>query len=139
MFMVKSEPLSDARKPEHLKRRMLYELDMLKKSGKTVIVEGKKDKQALEKFGLSDIITLKKPLFAVVEDIVSSGKKEVVILTDLDREGKKLFSTLKKGFASFGVKIDTHFRDLLFRDTRLRQIEGIASYLGDDTDTEDLR
>ena len=105
-----------------------YHLEEIKKSGKLVIVEGKKDKIALEKLGISNIITLsKKPIFEIIED-ASKNNKEILILTDLDKEGKKLFGKLNSGFLNNGVKVDKKFREFLFKNTKLRQIEGISNY-----------
>jgi len=104
-------------------------VDELKKSQKLIIVEGKKDKQALEKLGIKNIITLsKKPIFQIIEDI-SKKNKEVVILTDLDKQGKELFGKLNSGLSYHGVKVDNKFREFLFKETKLRQIEGLVSYL----------
>jgi 5S rRNA maturation endonuclease (ribonuclease M5) len=91
-----------------------------------VIVEGIEDKKALVSLGITNIITLRKPIFYVVEAVVKSSK-ECVILTDLDSEGKKLFHRLYHELGQFGVKIDNRFREFLFR-TKLRQIEGIVKY-----------
>jgi 5S rRNA maturation endonuclease (ribonuclease M5) len=95
---------------------------------KIVLVEGAKDKNALESLGVKNIMTLKKPLYAVVEDIVSSGK-DCVILTDLDKKGKEIYARVSSKLKQSGVKVDNRFREFLF-ETRLRQIEGIISYLG---------
>ncbi len=93
-----------------------------------IIVEGKKDKIALEKLGAKNIITIKGALFNVVEEIVKKYKK-VAILTDLDKKGKELYSKLKKSLVSNGVKIEDKFRIFLFRKTKLRQIEGLIHYI----------
>ncbi len=104
-------------------------IDSLKESGKLIIVEGKKDKEALEKLCLINIVTLsKKPIFHVIED-VAEKTKEAVILVDLDKEGKKLFGKLNSGLQYHGVKVDNKFREFLFKKTKLRQIEGILSYI----------
>lgn len=56
-----------------------------------IIVEGPKDKAALKKLGLTEIIVLEgQPLYKIV-DYVSKIKDECIILTDLDSEGKKLY------------------------------------------------
>jgi 5S rRNA maturation endonuclease (ribonuclease M5) len=94
---------------------------------KTVLVEGIKDKKALELLGIKNIMTLKKPLYAVIEDIVETNK-ECIILTDLDKKGREIYSKLVSRLKHFGVKIDDSFREFLFK-TKLRQIEGILSYL----------
>ena len=104
-------------------------IDRLKESNKLIIVEGKKDKEALEQLGLKNIVTLsKKPIYKVIEE-VAEKQKEAVILTDLDKEGKKLFGKLNSGFGYQGVKVDNKFREFLFKKTKLRQIEGIVSYI----------
>ena len=52
-----------------------------------VIVEGKKDRIALQKLGINNIVELsKKPIFQIVEEI-SSSNEECAILTDLDEKG----------------------------------------------------
>jgi dTMP kinase len=94
---------------------------------KIVLVEGIKDKEALESLGIKNIITLKKPLYKIIEDIVET-KKECIILTDLDKKGKQLYARLSSKLKQFGVKIDNKFREFLFK-TKLRQIEGINSHL----------
>lgn len=104
-------------------------IDALKRSNKLIIVEGKKDKEALEQLGLKNIVTLSKtPIFQVIEDI-SKITKEVVILTDLDKEGKKLFGKLNSGLGYHGVRVDNKFREFLFKETKLRQIEGLVNYI----------
>jgi len=95
-------------------------------SGKAIVVEGKNDEAALRALGLTkEIYQLsKKPLFEVIEG-VSEKEREVIILTDLDKEGKKLYGTLSSGLQNHGVRIDNKFREWLFRNTKVRQIEGI--------------
>lgn len=91
------------------------------------VVEGKKDVAALRSFGFTNVIELTgKPLYAVVE-LVEKGAT-VQLLTDLDSEGKKLFSTLRADLTQRGVRIDNELRDALF-ETGLRQIEGLNSYI----------
>ena len=96
----------------------------LRKTNKLIIVEGKKDKRALEQLGIHDILTLNKPLFAVVES-VAALTKECIILSDLDKEGRKIYSILKEGLQRNGVKVDNKFREFLFRKTKIKQIEAI--------------
>lgn len=94
-----------------------------------IIVEGAKDKTSLEKLGLKNVLTLKgKPLFKVVEEIAVMTK-ECMILTDLDIEGKKLYAKLKKDLQRHRVKINDWFRNFLFKETTLRCIEGLHTYV----------
>lgn len=104
-------------------------IDKIKQSNTLIIVEGKKDKKALQSFDIKNIIELnKKPLFEIIEKI-SNDNKNCIILTDLDRQGKQLYGKLNSGLQQFGVKIDNSFRNFLFKKTHLRQIEGMETYL----------
>ena len=90
-----------------------------------VIVEGKKDKKALEGLGVKRIVELEAH-HSLVEKI---DEKEVVLLVDLDKEGKKIYGRLKDVLSRRGVKVNDKLRHYLFRDTQLRQVEGLATYL----------
>ncbi|MBS3107663.1 toprim domain-containing protein [Candidatus Woesearchaeota archaeon] len=111
------------------KKDILEELNRYK--NKYIIVEGKKDKFALEKLNFTKIYKLEKPLFEEVE-LISAETKEVVILTDLDTEGKKIYSYLKKHLQEHGVKINDNLRKFLSK-TEIKQIEGLAHYLKDES------
>jgi 5S rRNA maturation endonuclease (ribonuclease M5) len=105
-------------------------LEALKGSGCPIIVEGKRDRASLLDIGIrAEIIELSnKALFQVVEEVAGKAKK-VVILTDLDKEGKRLYSILRRGLLERGVHVDNVFREWLFKNTKLRQIEGFHKYL----------
>ncbi len=102
-------------------------LDEIKQKGLLVVVEGPKDRAALESLGITNIISLKKPLYAVVEEIASKAE-EIVLLTDLDEEGKKLYHRLSNDLQKHGVKVNNKLRRFLFK-TKLRHVEGLATYL----------
>jgi len=102
-------------------------LNKLSETDKLVIVEGVKDKKALQVLGVKNICCLNdKPLYNIVEKVAAANKK-VVILTDLDREGRKLYSKLRTHLQFLGVEVDNYFREFLFKNTRIRQIEGLSS------------
>jgi 5S rRNA maturation endonuclease (ribonuclease M5) len=104
---------------------LLEWIEILQRYEGIIIVEGVKDKRALEKLGINNVHPLSgKPLFKVIEDI-SQKTKRAIILTDLDKEGKKLYGTLNSGLRKHGVTIDNRFREFLFT-TRFRQIEGLT-------------
>ena len=72
-------------------KEFLEQIEKIKQNNTLVIVEGKKDSKALESFGIKNIIQLnKKPLFVIIEEIYDKNK-ECIILTDLDKQGKKLY------------------------------------------------
>ena len=104
-------------------------IEKIRDSNTLIIVEGKKDKLALQKLGINNVVELnKKPLFEIVEDIANSND-ECIILTDLDKEGKQIYSKLNSNLQKNGVKVNNKFREFLFKKTKLRQIEGLDSYL----------
>ena len=98
--------------------------------GDLILEEGQKDKAALVSLGFlpENILTLNKPLYQIVEE-VSRESRTCIILTDLDKEGRRLYSTLQHHLKRHGVKVDNKLRHFLFRETKLRQIEGLARYL----------
>src|SRR3989344_3193873 len=98
----------------------------LKETNKLIIVEGKKDKKVLQELGCKKIITISNSLFLTIDKIDS---EEVIILTDLDKEGKNLYSVIKKSLQKKGVKIDNKFREFLFKNTEISHIEGLKNYL----------
>lgn len=94
-----------------------------------ILVEGKKDIAALAELGITHTMPVKgKPLYQVVE-AVAAGHKECIILTDLDKEGKKLYGYLHHALCERGVRINNQLRFFLFRHTPLRHIEGLPHYL----------
>ena len=101
-------------------------LGKLKATEKLVVVEGEKDRRALQLLGVRKIFCLNEmPLYKVI-DGVAAISSEVVILTDLDSEGRKLYGKLKSQLQSVGVEVDNYFREFLFRNTKIRQVEGLS-------------
>ncbi|MBW3019268.1 toprim domain-containing protein [Candidatus Woesearchaeota archaeon] len=110
------------------KEELLDEIAKLKQDKYLIIVEGSKDKIALEKLGLTNIICLSKaPLYQIVEEVVKKAK-EVAILTDLDGKGKELYHVLSRDLQNHKVKIDNRLRDKLFM-AKISHIEGLATFL----------
>ena len=104
-------------------------IEKIKDSNTLIIVEGKKDKTALQKLGITNIVQLnKKPLFQIVEEVADSND-ECIILTDLDKKGKELYGKLNSNLQKNGIKVNNKFREFLFKHTKLRQIEGINTYI----------
>ncbi len=105
---------------------IIEELAEIKNNKYLVIVEGKKDKKALNDLGIGKIISFdNKPLFEIIENI---DEKDVAILTDLDVEGKKLFNKLRYHLQKRGIRLHNGLRNALFK-SKLRHIEGLNSYL----------
>lgn len=93
-----------------------------------IIVEGKRDREALEYIGReNNIFTIaQQPLYKVMEAITA---KEIIVLTDLDAEGKKLFAKINRYCQQHSIKVDNKPREFLFKHTTLTQIEGLPHYL----------
>ena len=81
------------------------------------IVEGKKDKQALENLGLTEIFVLNETGKSLGEKIeqIESQKRKICILTDFDKKGKKLYLKLKSELAIRNVRLDNSFRSFLLK------------------------
>lgn len=108
---------------------LLMELERLIDSGMPVIVEGKKDRLALESLGLSNIFELsREPIFSLAERVGRSSPV-CAVLTDLDAKGKQLYRRLKSGLSQNGVRIDDGLRNEILRSTRLSHIEGLSSFI----------
>lgn len=126
------------KKNSRLKRNKSNEFPLLRKwiselrkdsKTKLVIVEGKKDKEALEKLGIKSI-QLHKTNNSLNERVeLFSKSKECILLFDLDRAGRKLHAKIKESLQRLGVKVNSRYRNFLLTKTRLRFIEGINTYL----------
>ncbi len=103
-------------------------LEGMRSTAKTIIVEGPKDRKALEYFGINNIVMLsKKPLFEIIEE-VAENSREVIILTDFDKKGRELYGRLSSGLQKLGVEIDNKFREFLLR-TRLSHVQGLVRFV----------
>jgi 5S rRNA maturation endonuclease (ribonuclease M5) len=104
----------------------LSALEKLSSSNKSIVVEGRKDKAALQQLGINNtIFTINKPLFALAEEIAATTN-DIIILTDLDKKGRELYGRLSTLLQRLGVRIDNQYREFLFRKTKVRQIEGLS-------------
>lgn len=108
-------------------------LDLEKYKEYVIIVEGKKDVNALNKLGFEKVIALHKTGFSLregIEEIIKDldKKDKVCILTDFDRRGKMLYMKTKEIMQELGVRLDSSFRGLLIK-ARISHIEGLASFM----------
>ena len=83
-------------------------------AGKVVIVEGKKDRLALESMGLEARII---ECNQAPEKIASKleGEEKAFVLTDFDRRGEEKARALESALASYSVKADLSARRTLKR------------------------
>ena len=80
------------------------ELNSIAAEGAVVLVEGQRDRRALLDLGYSGRVVTKASLTPARIDTSLQGAKSVIILTDMDKEGRKLASTYVGLFRPMGVK-----------------------------------
>lgn len=111
---------------------LLREIDKVKDRGAIVIVEGIKDKGALEELGFKNIVVFQgKPRYKKYEEITDLAKRlkaEAVILTDLDRKGRQLYGIIKKELSNHGVKVNDSLRRALLKE-KISHVEGLATFV----------
>jgi 5S rRNA maturation endonuclease (ribonuclease M5) len=103
--------------------------------GTLIIVEGKKDVEALRSFGVTGpVLTVKtggKSFTEALHEIEQTGASEVILLLDFDRRGKEGTNRLKQNLERAKIKPDLKFwrelSALLARE--IQCIESLNSYL----------
>lgn len=103
--------------------------------GKPIIVEGKKDAQALQLLGVNGtIVTVKtggKSFLEANEEIEKLGANEVILLLDFDRRGKEGTTRLKQHLERAKIKSNTklwhELQALVGRE--IQCIESLTAYL----------
>ncbi len=109
--------------------QVIQRLSEISSEGIPIIVEGKRDRQALRQLGIEGkILTITKPLEEIAEEI-SSEHREAIILTDYDSRGKILAGKLRDLLMNEGVSPNLEFRFELRRYTGLEFIEELPSLL----------
>ncbi len=125
----------------HLKEKVekieliLAQLTEESAKGMPIVVEGKKDVEALQELGANGtIVTVKtggKSFLQVALEIGSLDAREVILLLDFDRRGKEGTKRLQEILEREKIKANTKFwrelRGLVNRE--IQCIESLASYL----------
>ena len=106
-------------------------LDLLQEMSEThiALIEGNKDRRALDNLGLCDLRTIEVqreggPLKAA--ETVSEMKKSAIILTDWDDRGNRIEQELRIQLDALCVKYDTEIR-LRLRDLCIKDIKDVES------------
>lgn len=95
-----------------------------------VVVEGKNDEEALRNLGLVETYVLKKgknireSIDLLVKHCKITKYDYVIILTDFDFEGKKLYKEIKNKLIQEGVKINDNLRNAVSK-IEISHIEGL--------------
>lgn len=103
--------------------------------GKPVVVEGKKDAQALQEIGVcGTVVTVKtggKSFLEAASEIESLGVKEAILLLDFDRRGKegikRLQLDLERAKVKANIRLWRELWGLVGRE--IQCVEGLPSYL----------
>jgi 5S rRNA maturation endonuclease (ribonuclease M5) len=103
--------------------------------GKPVVVEGKKDAQALADLGVNGkVMMLKtggKSFLMSITEIAELGAGEVILLLDFDRRGDEATLHLKRELERLRIKVNTkswvELKALVNRDVQC--IESLPAYL----------
>jgi 2,5-diamino-6-(ribosylamino)-4(3H)-pyrimidinone 5'-phosphate reductase len=118
--------------------RILHVLELLSDEsvkGRLIIVEGKKDVEALNNLNVKGkIICAKtggKSLLDVISEIQKAGVREVILLLDFDRRGKEWTQRLTRHLERVGITPTTVYWHALFRlvGKDIRDIESLTSYM----------
>jgi 2,5-diamino-6-(ribosylamino)-4(3H)-pyrimidinone 5'-phosphate reductase len=102
--------------------------------GTPIIVEGKKDVEALKALGIEGRIIMAKTggktLLDVISEVENSEAQEVILLLDFDRRGREWTRRLKQRLEKTGTHPDIEFwsrlLQLVWRE--VKDIEGLATY-----------
>lgn len=127
--------LNRLREKEEKIQQVIEELREQSARGTPILVEGRKDVNALRTLGIEgNIFTVKtggKSFLDVVLELEQAGISEVVLLLDFDRRGKQGTNRLRKNFEHSGVKVNLEFWRALLRlvGKDLQGVEGLDAYL----------
>jgi 5S rRNA maturation endonuclease (ribonuclease M5) len=116
-------------------QKLLERIEKKSVLGTPIVVEGRNDIQTLNRLGISgDIISAKtsgKSFLDVIGEIEKSGKREIILLLDFDRQGKNWTYRLARCLEGMKITPNLLFwrklSGLVGRD--LKDIEGLATYL----------
>lgn len=115
--------------------QVLEHLAVENMEGKPIIVEGKKDAEALKKLGVGGRIIFAKSggknVLGVISEIEKMSTGEVILMLDFDRRGKQLTEYLRRYMEGTGIKVNVHFwlrlSSLVSRE--VKDVEGLAAYM----------
>jgi len=103
--------------------------------GTPILVEGRKDIQALRELGVAGKIfsakTAGKSRLDVMLEIEQSGQREIILLLDFDRRGKEWTQKLKQDLERIGTKPNLTFWNRLFGilGKDVKDVEGLVAYV----------
>ena len=104
----------------------------LREENKTIpiIVEGDKDIEALRKLEVTGEIIRFNQGLSIPDfcNMISQKYKSIILLTDWDRKGGYLCSTIKKNLEGL-VNCNTRYREIFAKRSMIRTLEGLPSWI----------
>ena len=98
-----------------------------------IIVEGKKDSRALSSLGITDNVIELNAGLSILSfcERLALEHREVVVLTDWDRKGGRLFRQLSDCFRSLGVTVDGKLRSDMAHLAKkgAKDVEGLPGFM----------
>ena len=113
---------------------IMEELQYCAEQGMPILIEGKKDEEALRKLGIKGnfIKVSGSPLklFEIAEEAAKSSSK-IIILTDFDKKGNELAKRLAEDIQALGSHPDLEIRRKIMGITRryIKDIESLSRHL----------
>jgi len=92
-----------------------------------VLVEGKRDVEALRKFGIRNVISLSGKRFSDIPDLLENEAEGAVLLFDLDPQGERIKAKISKLLRSQGFLVIEDFREYL-REAGIIHIEELGEH-----------
>ncbi|MDD2778280.1 MAG: DNA primase [Methanocellales archaeon] len=112
--------------------QIICDIKDLSNEGAVIIVEGKKDRDALNELGISDQISLAsyQPLLNFAEGI-SRKTNQAIILTDWDSQGKKMAKKISGYLQASNTKPNNLIRNKIKKLVRneIKDVEGLSGYV----------
>lgn len=124
--------MSSLNRKLELLTKLLQRFSVKAAGGALIIVEGIKDKTALEELGiLGNVICVKNSSQVTVDLLDGIRSKEIILFVDFDEGGVTLAKEITYYLEGKGIKVDSilwrRIKSIVRRD--LKDVEGFPSYL----------
>lgn len=122
---------SQERRKEKLEK-ILWRMAGESSSGTVLIVEGRKDKEALRRLGLAGpIVCFKSSGKGLADFLGDIEARKAIVLTDFDKEGKDISAQINEELAHLNIKTDHTLRKRLGALVRqdARTIQDLFGYV----------
>lgn len=91
--------------------------------GGWILVEGQRDRKALEGLGLANILTVSGNLVRSCDFLAEAKAGKAFVMTDLDRRGQQLALKARDELEARSIKADLEVRSALARALRIKNFE----------------